>query len=306
MGSSFGAFLAKAGQDVCLVDIRKEHIERVRKNGLCLDTDGSHQFIAMKAALNPDEAAHLLGGYADVVLVLVKTTATESVLKGASALIGPDTYLVTVQNGTGSELVLSEFAKPDHVIFGTSAFSASVEVAGTVSYVPRPAWCTHIMPLAGEMNAVCEALAQSLTEGGHPTYADMDTERKQWLKIGTNCIANAASALTRLKSSTIFDNPNGRRYGEIILGEVIAVANAKGLSISMEDMIPYLDQAAALPWYPSMGLDSINHRLTEIDALNGAIVRLGRQYGISTPANEAIYHLVKILEVNYDKLPQTL
>lgn len=304
MGTAFGMFLAKAGEDVCFVDIRRDHIENIKKNGLIVKGEDKEEVVPIKAALTPEEASKELGGTADVILIFVKTPMNEVALKGAAPLIGANTYLATTQNGVGSEEMLAKFVARDHVIFGTTALSATVEVPGELRYVKRPMWSTYFMPLEGSMNAVCQQLCDSLTKGGQPAHADMTTQKHQWQKVVVNCAANAVSALLRLKSDVIFSDPSGKALGDIIANEVLAVAQAKGIDLTYDDVAAQLAFSAKLPAYPSMGLDAIHHRVTEIGTLNGAIAGLGKELGIATPANEVIYHLVKVMEDHYDQLPE--
>ena len=304
MGTMFGAFLGKAGEDVILIDVRKDHIDAINAKGLLIKYPDSEETVSLRAALNSDEAAEKFGGPADVIMIFTKTPMNKMVLDQASALIGKDTYLLTTQNGLGSEEQLAEYASGrDHVIFGTTALNAALGEPGTINYRFLEAWSTYLMPLEGGMNPVCEKIADALTRGGQPTYADMNTEKLQWKKIAINCMANSASALTRLKSDAIFDNDYGKAYADLILKEVVAVANAKGIKMTREELEPQVEVSAKLPAYPSMGLDAINHRITEISTLNGSIVKLGQKYGIPTPANAVMYNLVSILQDNYDKLP---
>lgn len=305
MGTMFGAFLGKAGEDVCMIDVRKDHIEAISEKGIIVKYPDKEEAIPAKGALTSDEAAKLFGGPADVVMIFTKTPMNKMVLDQAGALIGPDTYLMTTQNGLGSEEQLAEYVARDHVIVGTTALNAMLGEPGTINYRFLDAWSTYIMPLEGDMNEMTEKIAKALTDGGQPTYADMNTEKIRWKKIAVNCMANSASALTRLKSNIIFDNEYGRAYADLILKEVVAVANAKGIEMTREELEPQVDVSAKLPAYPSMGLDAVNHRITEIGTLNGSIVKLGREYGIDTPANAVMYNLVSILHNNYDQLPES-
>lgn len=305
MGTMFGAFLAKAGEEVCMIDVRKDHIDAINEKGLIVKTPDGDETVAMKGAYDSAGAAEVFGSTADAILIFTKTPMNKMVLDQAGPLIGENTYLVTTQNGYGSEEQLAEYVARDHVIFGTTALSATLGEPGTINYKEMPMWNIHMMPLEGGMNAVCEQIADSLTKGGLPAFADMDTEKAQWKKIVTNCVGNSASALTRLKSDKIFSHEFGMDYAKLIADEVIAVANAKGIDITYEDVKANLEFSANLPVYPSMGLDAINHRITEIGTLNGAIVKLGKQYGIPTPANAIMYYLVSILQDNYDGLPES-
>ena len=132
----------------------------------------------------------------------------------------------------------------------------------------------------------------------------MNTQKHQWQKVVVNCATNAVSALLRLKSDVIFSDPNGKTLGDVIANEVLAVSQAKGIDLKYEDVAGQLAFSAKLPAYPSMGLDAIHHRVTEIGTLNGAIADLGEKYGIPTPVNKTIYYLVKVMEDHYDQLPE--
>lgn len=303
MGSLFGSMLIKGGHEVCLIDVWKEHVEKLQRDGLTIHTYDKEENIKVNAVLTAKEALTVLDGFAEMVIVFVKGTHTDSAMRSAGDLIGHGTKVMTVQNGVGNADIINKYVPANQVYYGTTTVGASIKGPGhIVYYPPQKETITHIMPLDGVMTHEIKRLADVLTACGLTCKASEDTELLVWEKLVLNCIGNPLSVVTRLYSNAISTDENGVAITEMIINEVCSVAQAKGLPLSKEKFDWIIPFCSKLNRFASMGYDAMEKKPTEIEMINGAVVREGKRLGIPTPVNSTLYHLVKIISNNYDEL----
>lgn len=306
MGSLFGAMLVKGGHgDVWLIDVWKDHVEKIQKRGLLLKTEDGSEIIKINAVLTSEDANIQMGGQADLIIIFVKGIFTETAIKGAKSIIGPSTKFMTVQNGIGNAEKIAKYVNPKNIYFGTTSVGSNILGPGSIIYTSeKRSSMTYIMPYKDSITPELNELAALLTSCGLDTRVSEEAEELIWEKLTLNCVGNCLSALLRLTMKNMMDDPSG--YGEkivnLIIDEICDVAKAKGLDFNRERISWIIPRLRKTDNYASMGFDVKNRKLTEIDTINGAIVNEGKTYGVSTPVNETLYYLVKLIENNYDKL----
>lgn len=298
MGSIIGATLSKGGQEVLLVDPYREHMDRIAAKGLSLTFGSITETVRMQTCSNPAEA-----GEVDVVVLLVKGFMSETAIEGARRLFGKNTFICTLQNGLGNVEILEGLFPRDMILQGVIHLAGRMVGPGEVSGDKYRETDLYVGSLVKEGPAVvaAETMARHLSDGGLTTEYKPDVEKEIWRKAVINTCLNAPCGVLRLRGREYFSHPEGKRLAADIAGECAAVAAAKGIIIDVDEAMRYMEMGTRTrsEHYPSMAQDMMNRRKTEIDFLNGAIVKYGLELGISTPVNDTITRFVKIIEDNY-------
>lgn len=299
VGSIFGGFLAKAGHHVSLVG-RKGHMAAIRERGLHIQGIwGEHLIRNLNTFTTTREVP---SGHLDLVLITTKSYDTEEATRQALPLIAADTLLVSLQNGLGNIETISGIAGPHHVVGGRLIFGVEPVAEGRVKVT---VYADKVMlgSPTGEVDfARIEGIAQAFTEAGIPTAATLEIERFIWGKMLYNCCLNALSALLEVTYGELSKHAATREIMTAIIVEVFAVAGRKGVTLAWCSPLEYerLLFGQLIPdtysHHASMLYDVRRGKETEIDSLNGAIAKLGRESGVPTPANQMLTQLVKAKE----------
>jgi 2-dehydropantoate 2-reductase len=291
IGSVFGGQLALAGHDVWLIHRRREVIDALEREGLRLEGPDGDRRVAVHAT---DDTTHV--GAADLVLVVTKATDTRAAAEAARALIGAQTLVVTLQNGLGNLETIAEVLGAERCLLGMTYIGATLPGPGHarltatgMSFLGEP---------NGALSARVEHLARAFSEAGLPTQATDRLWEMVWGKLVINAAMNATCALTGASGEAALRSEAACAWLGLVAEETAAVAAALGVSL------PYPDAAARVRQHcrdvgaskPSMLQDMERGRPTEIDAINGAVVREGKRLGVPTPYNEALLLLVKARE----------
>jgi 2-dehydropantoate 2-reductase len=294
VGSLFAANLAQLEDvEVWAYDLFEEHVEAINRAGLRLSGAGD-VLGRLEATSDPASLPAC-----DFGIVATKAMHTAAAVEATSAAFTRG-CVATVQNGLGNEEAIGKFA--ERVIRGTTFPAGKLVEPGHVQwdvkgdttlgpFEPRPAPFAEI-----------ERLADACTRAGMPTTAVQDARGPQWRKVIFNAATNPVGALTRLTHGRVCEDPGLRRLVSGLVDEGKAVAAAQGISLD-SDPEELIDHAArrevAYDHKASMLQDVEAHRPTEIDYLNGGIVGFGREHGVPTALNRAIWSLVKGLEQSW-------
>ncbi len=280
MGSLFGAHLAGAGHDVLLVDVDPVVVAAVEADGILLGE---------RAVPVPITADPVGRGTYDAVVVLVKTYDTEAAAGLAAPLVGPAPVVATLQNGIGGADVLAEAFGPERVLAGVTYQGATVLAPGRIRHH------MHGETFLGDDVAAAAPLAAALTEGGQPAHALDPVAPRIWKKLTNNCMGNCTSALTGMSGGQMAVDDGILALQRAIATEAVAVAAALGHDLDLEDCVHTNTSvlASSGDGRPSMLQDVQAGRRTEIETLNGAIVRHADALGIDVPVNRAMVALVR-------------
>ena len=290
VGSLFAAHLAKAGEvEIWAYDIWKDHIDAIRKNGLKLS--GAADFTArLNATSDPNEVPRC-----DYGIVATKAIHTRSAIAQTAHIFDANSAVCSVQNGVGNEEIIAEHVR--YVIRGTT-FPAGHPIApGHVSYdIKGDTWIGPFEPTNPPMSKVDE-LAGLVTGAGMNTIALKDARGAQWTKLIFNVSTNPVGALTLLHHGAAARfQPTSQLFNDLIIeGEAVA----KKLGIELHgDPRQLVQKGASAPGKhkASMLQDVLSTRQTEVDFMNGAIVKWGEKVGVPTPLNKALWELIKGLE----------
>jgi 2-dehydropantoate 2-reductase len=293
MGSLFGGLLIRAGENLWLVGYKKEQVETICSVGLTLEEKGGPQIIPMKAT--PDVTSV---GKADVVIFFVKTYDTEKAVSDSLALEKEDTIFLTLQNGLGNEEAICNKIDRKKVMLGITGHGATLIRPG---HVRHAGWGkTFIGELDHRITERAIRIAQMFCKAGIETEVSPNIHDQVWRKLLVNVGINALTALTGFKNGQLLDYPETARLMEKLVLEAAEVARRKGAYVE-EDPIEKVRKAAEATREnrSSMGQDFDHRRKTEIDAINGAVVREAQPLGIPVPFNQAVTDLVKAIEKSF-------
>ena len=294
VGSLFAANLAQLEDvEVWAYDLFEEHVEAINRAGLRLSGAGD---VLGRLTATSDPAAL---PSCDFGIVATKAMHTAAAVEATAAAFAGG-CVATVQNGLGNEEAIAEHA--ERVIRGTTFPAGKLLEPGHVQwdvkgdttlgpFEPRPAPLSEV-----------ERLAEACTRAGMPTAAVRDARGPQWRKVIFNAATNPVGALTRLTHGRVCEDPELRRLVTGLVDEGKAVAAAQGIELDAdpEDLVDHAAKPeVAYDHKASMLQDVEAQRPTEIDYLNGGIVRFGREHGVPTRLNRASWSLVKGLEQSW-------
>ena len=292
VGSLFAANLATLDDvEVWAYDLAQPHVDAINRDGLRLT--GAGDVVGRPHATS--DAAELPP--CDFGIVATKAMHTEAAV-AATAHAFADGCVATVQNGIGNEEVLARHV--ERVIRGTTFPAGKVTAPGVVQWdVKGDTTLGPFEPQPAPFAAV-EQLADACTRAGMPTHAVEDARGPQWRKVIFNAATNPLGALTGLTHGRVCERADLRALvsGLVVEGKVVAAAQGIALDADPEALI---DHAAEVAYEhkASMLQDVEARRPTEVDYLNGGIVRFGREHGVPTPLNEAIWALIKGAEASW-------
>jgi 2-dehydropantoate 2-reductase len=294
VGSLFAANLAGLDDvEVWAYDLSKEHVEAINRDGLRLSGAGE----ALGRLTATSDAAELPP--CDFGIVATKAMHTAAAVEATAAAF-TDGCVATVQNGLGNEEAIAKHV--ERVIRGTTFPAGKLLEPGHVQWdVKGDTTLGPFEPQPAPLGEV-ERLAEACTRAGMPTMAVRDARGPQWRKVIFNAATNPIGALTRLTHGRVCEDPELRRLVSGLVDEGKAVAGAQGIELDAdpEDLIDHAAKPeVAYDHKASMLQDVEAHRPTEIDYLNGGIVRFGEEHNVPTPLNRAIWSLVKGLEQSW-------
>lgn len=293
VGCYYGGMLARAGHEVVLVG-RPQHVDAIRRQGLHLETQGFDAFVAVAA---DTDAAAVAG--ADIVLCCVKSTDTRQAARAMAPHLGAGTLVLSLQNGVDNaerlQAELPQRVAPAVVYVATEmAGPGHVRHHGRGELVVGPA-------------TLSEAQHRHFTAAGIPIVVSDKVAGALWAKLILNCAFNALSAITQLPYGVLWQSPGIQPTMRDVVAECLAVAGAAGVVIPEAPWDAIVRIAETMPGQlSSTAQDLARRKPSEIDHLNGFIVRQGEARGIATPVNRALYALVRTIENGFAPAQENL
>ena len=291
VGCYYGGLLLRAGHDVTFIG-RPAHVDAINAHGLLLDTQFFRGYLPAKAAT---DAASLASP--DLVLFCVKSADTEEAGRSLAGCLRPETSVLSLQNGVDNPQRLRKLT-------GYPVIPAVVYVG---SEMAGPG---HVRHHGGGNIAIgaapaSEVLAQTLDAAGIRTTIADDIEVTQWSKLVTNCAFNALSAVAGISYGPMLEVEGTRDVVASAVQEAVMVARASGVSMPEDILEQILKIPAAMPnQMSSTAQDVARGKPSEIDFLNGYVVRKGAELGVPTPTNHALQVIVKLAE-RRNEMPQS-
>ncbi|SFQ57662.1 2-dehydropantoate 2-reductase [Variovorax sp. OK605] len=283
VGCYYGAMLARAGHEVVLVG-RPSHVEAVKAQGLRLETQAFDAHVRMAAST---EAGAVQG--ADLVLFCVKSTDTESAAAQIAPHLAPDALVLTLQNGVDNDARVRSVLSND---VAAAVVYVATEMAGPGHVRHHGRGELVIAP-----SRRSEEVARHLEAAGVPTQISGNVRGSLWAKLILNCAYNALSAVTQLPYGVLVKGTGVTDVIRDVVAECLAVAKAEGVDVVGDTGAAIRGIAQTMPsQYSSTAQDLARGKLSEIDHLNGLVVRRGEALGVPTPANRVLFVMVKLLE----------
>ena len=297
MGGLFAARLDAAGEHVAVVDVWAEHIACINEKGLTLHEQDHSKLVAWPLALRRPEDAPT----PDLIIIFVKSTMTRAAAESAKTVLGPHTCVLTLQNGLGNAELIADVVGADRVVAGTTAQGATLLGPGRIRHGGNGK--THIGCMTGGVDEYCQDLAGLFTRAGLPTVADTCVTSMIWGKLIINVGINAVTALLKIRNNQLVESEMARELVSMAVEEAVAVAEAAGVALPYEDPVHEVLAIATETGanHSSMLQDILHERKTEVEMINGAIVREGERLGVPTPVNKTLTLLIGCLERGTEK-----
>ncbi len=302
LGCLFGGVLARAGADVTLI-ARGANLAALRERGLDVHLLSGERFhVGVRATDDPAEV-----GPVDAIFFCVKTYDVESAARQALPMIGPETLILPVQKGVEAAEQIGKIVGEDHVVPGVGVAGATLEQPGLVVQKGLT-----VRALFGPDHATdgqrTERIRVALCEAGISAEVSADVERELWEKFVFALVGLGYMTLTRLPVGPILDCPETTEAARDIIAEGVEVGRARGVPLADDTveraMARMQGVAAANPGARgSMYFDLVAGKPLELEAINGAVVRMGRELGVPTPLNRLVYGALKPYADGIPSLP---
>ncbi|MCE5244006.1 MAG: ketopantoate reductase family protein [Desulfobacteraceae bacterium] len=295
LGSLLGARLSATRESVTLLSTNRPHMEAIRRHGLTIEElDGSQSVHHLNCICSPEQIREK----PDLVIVVVKSYATCEAVAGVSAFCGPSALYLTLQNGVGNWERIASVVGDEPVLAGSTAQGSTRLGPGRIRHGGNGP--TYIGETSGPASTRVQSVVNVFRSAGFDAFAsdcvDQLIAEKHLINVGINAI----TALTGIRNGSIAAWEPANALCRAAVEEAVRVVRARGCGVREGIVERVLEVAAATAVNrSSMGQDVDRMKRTEIDAINGAIVNAGREIGISTPVNETLTRLVKILEAGY-------
>ncbi|TRZ93969.1 2-dehydropantoate 2-reductase [bacterium] len=294
MGSLCSALLSRSQEEVWLLDKYRERADKINQQGINIEgVSGS-----WKARVKTVSQAQDLKK-ADLIIIAVKSYDTKEAMLRAKPLIGANTVVLTLQNGIGNLEVIGEIAGTDKVVGGVTSHGATLLEVGCIRHAGRGE--TIIGRLDGKITAELRSIREIFNKAGLETRISRDIKGLLWSKLIINVGINALTAITRLANGKLIAYEGTRRILRDAVSEATKVAKRKRIKLIYDDPLAKVEAVceATATNISSMLQDVLRNKRTEIDFINGVIVRQGQELGIPVPVNSLLLDLVKTIEASY-------
>lgn len=289
LGSLFGGLLAKSGEEVWLFDpIFKEHIAKINAEGLVIEEEDREERIHVRGTTEIEEV-----GETELIALFVKAPYTEEAVKGVLPAVGRSTQLLSLQNGLGIIDILEGYVERERLLRGVTTQGSTLLGPGRIRHAGHgPTWLGRVSE-KGDRDL--REVVETFNRAGIETYIEKDIKQLVWKKLLINVGINALTAIFNVRNGALVAD---RDLNEIMRGavhEAVEVARGCGLEFSPTEVIQEVEEVCRLTAenVSSMLQDVRRGSVTEIDYINGAIVREGERIGIKTPVNRLLVRLVK-------------
>jgi len=295
MGCLLAAFLSKAKEDIWILDYNKERAAKITQGGISLTGISGEWLVKAKASSEIKDT-----GIADLIIICVKSYDTKAAITHAKALVGESTSVLTLQNGLGNIEIISEVIGADKVIGGVTNLGATLLDIGKTKHAGKGE--TIIGRLDGKITAEMRSIRDIFNKVNLEMRISKDIKSLLWSKLMINAGINALTAITRLNNGKLTEFEGTRRIMREAVTEAVRIAKRKRIKLLYDDPLAKVEAVceATAGNVSSMLQDVLRKKRTEIDFINGVIVRFGQELSIPVPANAILVDLVKTIEASYN------
>ena len=291
MGSVYAGLLAGAGHEVWAVDSWREHVDAIRANGLRVEGASGDRTVRVNATTAAADA-----GQCDLVIIATKARDVEAAARSAQALVGPKTLVLSIQKGLGGPDKAAAVLGRERLAVGVGGFGASMRGPGHAHHNGME--LVRLGELAGPITPRLEAVAEVWRSGGFRVKCFDDIDQLVWEKLICNVCFSGTCAVTERTISEVMNDADTWQVASGCAAEAFQVARKRGIKLGFDDPVAYVrDFGSKIPnARPSMLLDHLAKRCSEVDAINGAIPTAAKAVGLAAPYNEVIAGLVRAKE----------
>lgn len=301
MGCLFAAFLSKvinsnkqSEDKLCILTKNKDTAEKINRQGITVEESSGNWQAQVRATSEIKEIGDM-----DLVIICVKSYDTKEVIKQCKPIIADNTMVLTLQNGIGNIEIISEIVGPSKVIAGSTNQGATLLGPGHIRHAGRGE--TVIGRVDGKIPVEMRYIREIFNKAGFETRISRDINGLLWSKLIINAGINALTAITRLNNGKLVEFEGTRRILQEAVSEATRVAKRKRIKLIYDDTLSKAEAVceATAGNVSSMLQDVLKKKRTEIDFINGVIVRQAQGMGIPVPVNSILVDLVKTIEASY-------
>ena len=292
MGSVYAGLLAAAGLDVWAVDLWADHVDAIRRDGLKVSGASGERTVRLSATTDAREV-----GRADLVVIATKASGVHEAAAAARDILAEDGVVLTIQNGLGSAERVAKTVGADRVLIGVvGGFGASIVAPG---HAHHNGWeFVRLGEYEGSVSPRLQRIGAVWEQGGFRVLLFPDIHKMVWEKFICNVAFSGTCTLTGMTIGEVLADPEAWSVSSACASEAFQVARAKGIAVEIGDPVAYVRAfGEKIPnARPSMLLDHMAQRRSEIDVINGAVPREAARLGLATPVNSTVSALVRARE----------
>ncbi|MFA5093357.1 MAG: 2-dehydropantoate 2-reductase [Candidatus Omnitrophota bacterium] len=294
IGCLFAAFLTKSKEEIWLLDKNKDAAAKINATGISLEGVSGNWNAKIKVSANPVEI-----GKADLILICVKSFNTKQAIEQIKPILGESTKILTLQNGIGNVEIISEMVGEEKVIAGITSQGTTLIDTGKIHHAGIGE--TIIGVIDGKTPVELRSIREIFNKVGLETKMTRDIKSLIWSKLIINVGINALTAITRLPNGKLTEYEGTRRILRDAVTEAVRIVKRKRIKLIFDDPLAKVEAVceSTASNHSSMLQDVLRKKRTEIDFINGVIVRLGQEMGINVPTNKLLLDLVKTIEASY-------
>lgn len=295
MGSVYAGLMVSAGHEVHAVSLWPDHVAAMQANGLRVEGASGDRTVPIHAATTTDGI-----GPCDLVIIATKAFDVEAAARSALTLIGPSTVVQTIQNGLGSPEKAAAVLGPERIAIGVvGGFGASIRAPGHAHHNGME--MIRFGALQALSRDALETSAEVWRSSGFNVALFDDVKQMVWEKLIMNVAFSGTACATGMTIGEVMAHPDAWKVARGCSLEAIAVAKAAGITLDVGDPIEHVRKLGSkIPnARPSMLLDHLARRRSEVDAINGSIPVEAAKYGIPTPVNETLVAIIRAREASF-------
>lgn len=294
MGLLFAGFLSKSKEEIWILDKNRERAAAINQNGVTVEGVSGKWNVKVKTTSSVKDIED-----PDLVIISTKSYDTKSAITQAMPLVAEKTGVLTLQNGIGNVEIIAEAAGADKVIAGTTNLGATLIDTGVVRHAGNGQ--TIIGKIDGSTPVILRDIREVFNKVKLETRISRDIKSLLWSKLVINAGINALTALVHLHNGRLIEFEGTRRILRDAVTEAVKVAKRKRIKLIYDDPLAKVEAVceATATNVSSMLQDILRKKRTEIDFINGVIVRLGQEMGIPVPTNAMLVDLIKTIESSH-------
>ncbi|WP_086349211.1 oxidoreductase [Candidatus Enterococcus clewellii] len=289
MGSRFGFMLTEAGHSVTFIDPWNEHVEKINQEGLLVETDAGSRKYKISAVL-PDQ----VGSSYELIILFTKAMQLEGMLKQIQSILSEDTALLVLSNGLGNIETIEEYAGQSAIYAGVTLWSCELEGPGHIR--ATGSGNIEFQPIKEKDAAVTTEILNVLNQAKLNAEISQNVLLSIWKKAAFNSVLNTYCALLDCNVGQFGSSNQAMALSKAVVYEFVQIAEAKGIALTAEMVLATVEKVfdpdQSGDHFPSMHQDIAKRRKTEIDYLNGAVVKMGEALNIPVPVNHLLTALM--------------